>query len=98
MATNYEQEYRQIFFIDPIFNIPLKDIRKDWGLNSTFFDITEAGDSLRIMGRGFGHGTGLSQEGAMRMADLGFEYSDILHFYYNDVHIIDLKVLGFFKE
>lgn len=98
MATNYEQEYRQIFFIDPIFNIPLKDIRKDWGLNSTFFDIAETGDSLRITGRGFGHGTGLSQEGAMRMADLGFEYSDILHFYYNDVHIIDLRALGFFKE
>lgn len=98
MSENYEQENRQIFFLDPIFNIPLKDIRKDWNFNSTYFNIDPQGnDSLVFEGRGFGHGAGLSQEGAMRMADLGFSYSDILHFYYNDVHIIDLKALDFFR-
>jgi stage II sporulation protein D len=97
-ATNYEQEYRELFFIDPIFNIPLKDVRKDWRLNSTFFDISHEGDSIRFAGRGFGHGAGLSQEGAMRMANLGFSHVDILHFYYNDVHIIDLRALGFFID
>ncbi len=98
MATNYEQENRQIYFLDPIFNIPLKDIRKDWKFNSTYFDIEDRGDSLYFNGRGFGHGTGLSQEGAMRMTNLGFGYADVIHFYYNDVHIIDLKALEFFKE
>lgn len=98
MSENYEQENRQIFFLDPIFNIPLKDIRKDWKLNSTYFNIEPQGqDSLVFEGRGFGHGAGLSQEGAMRMADLGFSYSDILHFYYNDVHIVDLDSLDFFR-
>ena len=98
MAINYEQENRQIYFLDPIFNIPLKGIRKDWKFNSTYFDIEDRGDSLYFNGRGFGHGTGLSQEGAMRMANLGFGYADVLHFYYNDVHIIDLHALEFFKE
>ncbi|MFN2429187.1 MAG: hypothetical protein ABR574_04145, partial [Cryomorphaceae bacterium] len=79
-------------------NIPLKDIRKDWKLNSTYFSIAPLGrDSLHFTGRGFGHGTGLSQEGAMRMAELGFSYTDILHFYYNDVHVIDLKAINFFR-
>lgn len=98
MAKNYEQPNREIFFLDPIFKIPLEEIRKDWGLNSTFFDIEPMGrDSVLFHGRGFGHGAGLSQEGAMRMADLGFTYTEILHFYYNDVHIIDLKALDFFR-
>lgn len=98
MAVNYEQNNRHIYFLAPIFNIPLKHIRKDWQLNSTYFDISPLGsDSLRFEGKGFGHGTGLSQEGAMRMAELGFSYTDILHFYYNDVHVIDLKAINFFR-
>jgi stage II sporulation protein D len=98
MATNYQQPNRDVFFMDPSYNIPLKEIRSDWKLKSTFFDIASDGDSLKITGRGFGHGIGLSQEGAMRMAELGFGYVDILHFYYDDVHVIDLRALEFFRE
>ena len=98
MAQNYTQQNRHIYFLDPIFEIPLKEIRKDWSLNSTFFSIEPLGtDSLLFRGRGFGHGTGLSQEGAMRMAELGFSYIDILHFYYDDVHVIDLDAIEFFR-
>lgn len=98
LAQNYEQPSRDVFFIDPIFNIPLKEIRKDWRLKSTYFDVKPySADSLMITGRGFGHGVGLSQEGAIRMGELGFSYEDILHFYYNDVHIIDLRGLDFFR-
>ncbi len=98
MATNYQQSSRHVFFMDPSYEIPLKEIRTDWKLKSTFFDIASEGDSLKISGRGFGHGIGLSQEGAMRMAELGFGYVDILHFYYDDVHVIDLRALEFFRE
>lgn len=98
MALNYEQPSRDVFFIDPIFKIPLKDIRKDWQLKSTYFNVRPyTADSLMIDGRGFGHGAGLSQEGAIRMGELGFAFGDILHFYYNDVHIIDLHALDFFR-
>lgn len=98
LATNFSQESREIYFIDPTFKIPLKDIRTDWKLQSTYFDIEEKGDSIFIEGKGFGHGIGLSQEGAMRMAELGFTYTDILHFYYDDVHVIDLRALDFFRK
>jgi stage II sporulation protein D len=50
------------------------------------------------MGRGFGHGVGLCQEGAMHMAQLGYTYEDIIHFYYADVHLIPRHMLWFFKE
>ena len=99
LAQNYEQSSRDVFFIDPIFKIPLKDIRQDWGLKSTYFDVCPyTSDSLMIDGKGFGHGAGLSQEGAIYMGELGFSYEDILHFYYNDVHLIDLHALGFFRS
>ncbi len=98
-AINYVQSERDVFFIDPKFSIPLKELRMDWRLRSTYFDINPQGsDSLKIVGRGFGHGIGLSQEGAMRMADLGFSFVDVLHFYYNDVHVIELNALDFFQN
>lgn len=98
MALNYEQDSRMIYFIDPVFNVPLTEIRKDLGLNSTFFSVECHEDTVRFIGRGFGHGAGLSQEGAMRMSDLGFSHIDILHFYYDDVHVIDLRALEFFLK
>ena len=98
MAQNYVQENRHVYFLDPIFQIPLKEIRSDWSLKSTFFSVEPLGqDSLILKGKGFGHGTGLSQEGAMQMANLGFSHVDILHFYYDDVHIINLEALEFFR-
>jgi len=34
----------------------------------------------------------------MRMSDLGFTYSEIIHYCYKNVHIIDLSVLDFLQE
>ena len=50
-----------------------------------------------LKGKGFGHGVGLCQEGAMKMAKTGYTYSQILHFYYKNVHMINLNALDFFK-
>lgn len=44
-----------------------------------------SGDTYRFVGRGYGHGVGLSQYGAKKMAELGFTYGDILKFYYTDI-------------
>ena len=49
-------------------------------------------------GRGYGHGIGLCQEGAMRMTKLGYSYKDIIHFYYKDVHLVDQSALNYFKQ
>ena len=51
---------------------------------------------LTFKGKGFGHGVGLSQEGAMKMIDLGFGFLDVLRFYYTDVHLIDMRMRDFY--
>ena len=40
-------------------------------------------------GVGVGHGVGLSQKGAQYMAQLGYDYEDILHHYYTGITIED---------
>jgi len=48
-------------------------------------------------GKGYGHGLGLSQEGAMEMAREGYLYPEILRFYFPDLFIID-DFLGILEE
>ncbi len=71
--------------------ILLTKIRKDWNLKSTYFSIIADKNSLVLKGKGFGHGVGLCQEGAIEMANVGYTYPDILHFYFRNVKIIDYK-------
>jgi stage II sporulation protein D len=59
-------------------------------LKSTLFRLRETTDGLRIRGKGFGHGVGMSQWGAYRMAQAGYHYRDILRHYYTDVEITRL--------
>lgn len=92
------EDRREVFYAHNDSGIPLKQIRQDWNLKSTYFSIEPSENDVVIRGRGFGHGVGLCQEGAMRMAELGFSYSDIIHYYYQGVHLIDLSVLDFFQE
>lgn len=40
-----------------------------------------------IEGRGYGHGVGMSQFGAMKMAEEGFSFEEILKFYYTGVEV-----------
>tara|TARA_R110002096_G_scaffold353021_2_gene546299 strand:- start:955 stop:2091 length:1137 start_codon:yes stop_codon:yes gene_type:complete len=75
-----------------------KDIRNKFQLRSTFFTAKTQGNTVFLKGKGYGHGVGLCQEGAMEMAAQGYNYAEILHFYYSGVHIIDLSALDFFKE
>ncbi len=97
-ALNFKQEQRKAYLQYNGTKILLKNIREDLKLMSTFFDIHVNGDSVIFKGRGFGHGVGLSQEGAMRMAHHGWNYRQIIHYYYQNVMLMDLKKLNFFKE
>ena len=60
-------------------------------LRSSFFSVTVKNDSVVINGKGYGHGVGLCQEGAMAMASAGFDYKQIIEFYYMGVRITDIK-------
>lgn len=78
--------------------IPVKQVRNDWQLPSTYFSLEESDEVVRLKGKGFGHGVGLCQEGAMSMSKLGYNYREILHFYYDSVHLIKLTNLDFFRD
>jgi stage II sporulation protein D len=87
-AINFEQNTRKIYFAD---SIPLKNIRRDLGLKSTFFSISKQGDNVILKGKGYGHGVGLSQEGAIKMVKYKYKAEDIIRFYYKDVDIINYQ-------
>lgn len=67
-----------------ILGVPLTRVRVDFQLKSTFFSVKvdSASNSVILNGHGYGHGVGLSQEGAIRMVRLGYSYDSILHHYY----------------
>lgn len=88
---------RAIYFIDKDLKIPLKTIRSDFQLKSTYFSVQQKGDIIVFNGRGYGHGVGLCQEGAMQMSKQNYTFKDILKFYYRDVNLIDLSALNYFR-
>lgn len=51
-------------------------------LPSGFFVLKRSGKVYQIQGGGFGHGTGLSQNGANELAQEGRSYIDILQYYF----------------
>lgn len=60
------------------------------GLKSTLFDAKLAKDMVTFTGYGSGHGLGISQWGAERMAAKGKSYADILHHYYTGITLQQL--------
>ena len=52
------------------------------------------GGEVVVRGRGYGHGIGLSQEGAWRMAQLGYGFRAILEHYYPGARLSDLQNSG----
>lgn len=55
------------------------------GLKSALFDAKLTKDTVTFTGFGAGHGLGISQWGAKRLAEAGRSYADILHHYYTGV-------------
>jgi len=52
------------------------------GNNNELWSVEESAAGYTISARRFGHGTGLSQRGAMQMADEGYTCDEILAFYF----------------
>jgi len=91
LVLSFSQPSRKTYLVE---NIPLKKIREDWKLRSTFFDIIEEDETVLFKGKGFGHGVGFSQEGAIQMAKMGFTFEEILQFYYPDTKIARVDKLN----
>jgi stage II sporulation protein D len=88
---SFNQPTRVPDYVAGSFSMPLRTIRSAITLRSSFFSVSVDGDSLLLKGRGYGHGVGLCQEGAMMMAMKGFNYQQIIDFYYFGVLIMDIK-------
>lgn len=64
------------------------DYRDPGGLlKSNWFEFKVRGDTLVILGRGFGHGVGMCQWGALEMSRKGKDYRQILRHYYPGIRI-----------
>ena len=64
-------------------------------LPSNLFTINKLSDNLWLFrGGGFGHGVGLSQAGAIEMAELGFTYEQILNHYYPGTIIKKIEIMS----
>jgi len=88
---NFSQLTRMNEYRVDTFSIPLRQIRTDLDLRSTWFSVKIEGDSVILNGRGYGHGVGLCQEGAMKMAEKGFDFRQIINYYYTGVIVSDVK-------
>ena len=71
--------------------LPFSKIRNDWRFRSAFFSVetNSNGTEILIKGKGYGHGIGMCQEGAMQMAVEGKTWHEIISFYFQGVSIID---------
>lgn len=66
-------------------------VRSALNLPSTLFSVTPSGGSFSISGRGFGHGVGMSQWGALALAEGGYSYPQILGHYYQNTTLSQMQ-------
>lgn len=92
---SFEQIDRKAFYISPVYGIPLRDIRDAFKLKSTYFSCTKDGEFILLQGRGYGHGVGLCQEGAMNMVNFGYDYKRVLSFYYPGMFLVQQPISSF---
>ena len=64
-----------------------RDVYNRLSLRSCDFSIQLLGNNVSIETKGYGHGVGMSQYGALGMAKNGFSYKDILDHYYIGTHL-----------
>lgn len=59
---------------------------------SVFCTIEKQKDGTYLLcGGGYGHGIGMSQNGANGLAKAGYNYIDILNFFYKDIELVDIR-------
>ncbi len=64
-----------------------RDVASKLSLRSNYFEITQNEQNVTITTKGFGHGVGMSQYGALGMAKEGYTYEEILKHYYQGTEI-----------
>lgn len=88
MTKDGPKEVTQLMTVDQKVLKEAQVIRKDNQIEtiSSSFQVSQ-GKNFLVKGRGYGHGVGMSQYGAMEMAKKGKNYREILQYYYPQVTI-----------
>ncbi len=71
-----------------------EDLRRVVGytaIPSALFEVESVGREVVLAGRGSGHGVGLCQWGAKELAELGYPFGAILHYYFPGTQLQDLR-------
>ena len=89
--TFYDRFNKELTFSGNEFRLIVNRHFEDMSLKSTLFTVHEADNNIHFYGNGLGHGVGMCQWGARGFANSGWNYSDILSFYFNGSKIVDLK-------
>ena len=89
----FQVPHRTKFVLINGVEINLRSVREFFQLKSTFFSVEDNSREIFISGRGYGHGVGMCQQGAMEMARVGYTWLDIIHFYFWDVQVSDYREL-----
>lgn len=73
--------------------LPALELAAHFNLKSTFFSLepSKKGEGIVLEGKGWGHGVGLSQRGALGLAKQGWTYRQILAYYFKDVGLTDIS-------
>ena len=93
---NFNQFQRKEFYEFSNYKVRLVDIRSNFRLKSTYFSVHDIEDKIILIGRGYGHGVGLCQEGGIVMAKT-HTYKEVLHHYYKNVSIILISKVEYYK-
>ena len=91
ILKSFEQINRKTFLFDPVFGIPLADVRTFFKLKSTFFSVYYENDFIVLKGKGFGHGIGVCQQGAMAMSKT-FYFDQIIEYYLPEAIITSVNI------
>jgi stage II sporulation protein D len=90
---SFNQPDRKKYYTLKTDSVETAQMRRFLQLRSTYFDLSVNDGNVEFVGRGYGHGVGVCQQGAMKMAESGYTYSQILGYYYKGVSLIPMTSL-----
>jgi stage II sporulation protein D len=85
LFLNANRSGKNIEFFGETFSLPM--MRRGLRLRSTYFTMNVEGDKAIFKGRGYGHGVGLCQQGAINMARQELNHKQILGFYFKGTRL-----------
>jgi stage II sporulation protein D len=71
----------------------METVRRDFKWRSAYVRPEATADGVIVRGFGFGHGVGMAQQGAMLMGKSGFDWKEILDFYFKDLEFKSVQNL-----